>query len=119
MSGAMRRIGEYLGLLEDTGYDEYDDEPTEQRSTRESREPRQARPVRAVPSSPVADLDERRQFVVGNFEEADFIRLDLSLVEPIDRFPCPGSLPASAASLPFSKGRRIYPVRPLRDLVDS
>ena len=26
MSGAMRRIGEYLGLLEDTGYDEYDDE---------------------------------------------------------------------------------------------
>ena len=57
----MRRIGEYLGLLEDTGYDEYDDEPTEQRSTRESREPRQARPVRAVPSSPVADLDERRR----------------------------------------------------------
>ena len=28
MSGAMRRIGEYLGLLEDTGYDEYDDEMT-------------------------------------------------------------------------------------------
>ena len=24
MSGAMRRIGEYLGLLEDTGYDDYD-----------------------------------------------------------------------------------------------
>ena len=28
MSGAMRKIGEYLGLLEDTGqYDEFDDEP--------------------------------------------------------------------------------------------
>ena len=28
MSGAMRRIGEYLGLLEDTGrYDEYDYDP--------------------------------------------------------------------------------------------
>ena len=59
MSGAMRRIGEYLGLLEDTGYDEYDDEPTEQ--TRETREPRPARPVRAVPSGSVADLDERRR----------------------------------------------------------
>lgn len=30
----------------------------------------------------IADMDERRQFVVGNFEEADFIGLDLSLVEP-------------------------------------
>lgn len=60
MSGAMRRIGEYLGLLEDTGYDEYDEEPTEQ--ARETREPRQARPVRAVPSdASVADLDERRR----------------------------------------------------------
>lgn len=61
MSGAMRRIGEYLGLLEDTGYDEYDDEVTERAPARETREPRQARPVRAVPSSPVADLDERRR----------------------------------------------------------
>ncbi|TWG92902.1 cell division inhibitor SepF [Nocardioides sp. J9] len=59
MSGAMRRIGEYLGLLEDTGYDEYDDEVTE--PARESREPRAARPVRAVPSGTVADLEERRR----------------------------------------------------------
>ena len=47
MSGAMRRIGEYLGLLEDTGYDEYDDEPTEERGARDARP---ARSVRAVPS---------------------------------------------------------------------
>ena len=60
MSGAMRRIGEYLGLLEDTGYDEYDDEVAERAPAREPREPRPSRPVRAVPSSPVADLDERR-----------------------------------------------------------
>ncbi len=60
MSGAMRRIGEYLGLLEDTGYDEYDDDQAEQAPARESRE-RQARPVRAVPSGSVADLDERRR----------------------------------------------------------
>ena len=59
MSGAMRRIGEYLGLLEDTGYDEYD-EQGEQAPAREPRE-RQPRPVRAVPSGSVADLDERRR----------------------------------------------------------
>jgi len=62
MSGAMRRIGEYLGLLEDTGYDEYDDETADgQRPAREQR------PVRAVPSAsaPVADLDERRRPVAA------------------------------------------------------
>ncbi|MFC7502086.1 cell division protein SepF [Nocardioides sp. CPCC 206347] len=58
MSGAMRRIGEYLGLLEDTGYDEYDDEVNEQAPAREART---ARPVRAVPSNTVADLEERRR----------------------------------------------------------
>ncbi|TNM45142.1 DUF552 domain-containing protein [Nocardioides albidus] len=73
MSGAMRRIGEYLGLLEDTGYDEagydeYADEVSESR-TRETRQPRTERPVRAVPSGgvggsasgKVADLEERRR----------------------------------------------------------
>ena len=81
MSGAMRRIGEYLGLLEDTGrYDEadyYDEDEAEtgyvepvaagrgaRRATardlepaREPREPR--RPA------PVADLAERRRPVVA------------------------------------------------------
>ena len=69
MSGAMRRIGEYLGLLEDTG--RYDDQTGEYEAydeadyTRESpavttRSPkvREARP--AAPAT-VADLAERRR----------------------------------------------------------
>jgi cell division inhibitor SepF len=58
MSGAMRKIGEYLGLLEDTGmYDEeYDDHGyAEQESTR-----RGSVPVKAQPA-PVADLSQRRR----------------------------------------------------------
>jgi cell division inhibitor SepF len=70
MSGAMRRIGEYLGLLEDTGryddeYDEYDDTydghhsdetspvAVDKPSRREQREARQA--------ATVANLDDRRR----------------------------------------------------------
>lgn len=58
MSGAMRRIGEYLGLLEDTGhYDEVglDDETTQHEAVDSRRAPREARPA------PVADLSERRR----------------------------------------------------------
>jgi cell division inhibitor SepF len=70
MSGAMRRIGEYLGLLEDTG--RYDDEfdPREEYDTRENlrmAEPaRAAAPARQAPvrQAPVADLAERRRPVV-------------------------------------------------------
>jgi cell division inhibitor SepF len=68
MSGAMRRIGEYLGLLEDTGryddhtgaYDAYD----EADYTRESPVVSKAAKVREVrPNAPakVADLAERRR----------------------------------------------------------
>jgi len=64
MSGAMRRIGEYLGLLEDTGrYDDYTgefDAYDEADYTRES----PAVPTRAArPAAPakVADLAERRR----------------------------------------------------------
>ena len=54
MSGAMRRIGEYLGLLEDTGryddeYGDYDDDPHDPRYAGD--EPggrRQAQPARAA-----------------------------------------------------------------------
>ena len=73
MSGAMRRIGEYLGLLEDTGrydddyaddyegYDTYDDRYADETSPvavakptrREAREARQA--------ATVANLDDRRR----------------------------------------------------------
>ena len=78
MSGAMRRIGEYLGLLEDTGrYDEYDDSTTTPTPTRGPQpahadqaragdRPRagSARPAPRAPSdvrAPVADLSERRR----------------------------------------------------------
>lgn len=55
MSGAMRRIGTYLGLLEDTGtYDEYDaDNETAQHEAVDAR--RESRPA------PVSDLSERRR----------------------------------------------------------
>ncbi len=56
MSGSMRKIGEYLGLLEDTGrypddesYDDYDEAPT--RPTREE----------AAPPAPVASITDRRR----------------------------------------------------------
>ncbi|HYG94039.1 MAG TPA: cell division protein SepF [Nocardioides sp.] len=57
MSGAMRRIGEYLGLLEDTGYDQYDDEY----ATEETAGAAKARPVR---TASVANIDERRRSTV-------------------------------------------------------
>ena len=61
MSGAMRKIGEYLGLLEDTGRydDEFDsdyesaDTPAVRTAARESR------------PAPVADLSERRRPAAG------------------------------------------------------
>ena len=61
MSGGMRRIGEYLGLLEDTGryddeygtYDEYETQETMPVSARPAK--REGRPA------PVADLSERRR----------------------------------------------------------
>ena len=60
MSGAMRRIGEYLGLLEDTGYDEYDDELADE--TRPARGATAApRPSRVAQPAPVADISERRR----------------------------------------------------------
>lgn len=90
MSGAMRRIGEYLGLLEDTGrydeygdaYDEYDgrdprhesrqesrhdryddEHPTEQHAPRTAKLPRReaVREYDERPAAPVADLTERRR----------------------------------------------------------
>ncbi len=62
MSGAMRRIGEYLGLLEDTGrydddYDEYETQETVPVAARSPR--RESRPA------PVSDLSERRRPASG------------------------------------------------------
>lgn len=60
MSGAMRRIGEYLGLLEDTG--RYDDEYADDYQTDETA-PVQARGAkqREARPAPVADISERRR----------------------------------------------------------
>ncbi len=52
MSGAMRRIGEYLGLLEDTGY-EYDSEGRAVETEPVSQSERKP--------APVSDLSERRR----------------------------------------------------------
>jgi len=64
MSGAMRRIGEYLGLLEDTGrYDEYDGEyETEDGPAVAHARAPQAREPRPAP---VSDLAERRRPAPG------------------------------------------------------
>ena len=61
MSGAMRRIGEYLGLLEDTG--RYDDEHGAYEGDYETQEtaPVARAPRREPRPAPVADLSERRR----------------------------------------------------------
>ena len=59
MSGAMRKIGEYLGLVEDTGrYDDYDGEY----ETQDHRPWRRPVPQGArAATAPVSDLAERRR----------------------------------------------------------
>ena len=70
MSGAMRRIGEYLGLLEDTG--RYDDEyPYEGEYETQETAPVAVRPAKmsraatATAPAPVSDLSERRRPAPG------------------------------------------------------
>ena len=59
----MRKIGEYLGLLEDTGV--YDDEEYDEQGYAEASEPRQSVRRAPVPAkgqpAPVADLSQRRR----------------------------------------------------------
>ena len=57
MSGAMRKIGEYLGLLEDTGV--YDDEYDEQGYAEPSPARRSSAPSKAP--APVSDISQRRR----------------------------------------------------------
>jgi cell division inhibitor SepF len=64
MSGSMRKIGEYLGLLEDTGrYDEYDGEFETQEAPAVA--PGRAPKVREPRTAPVSDLSERRRPTPG------------------------------------------------------
>jgi cell division inhibitor SepF len=65
MSGAMRRIGEYLGLLEDTGrYDDYDGDDYHTQETTPVTTGRAPR-VRETRPAAVADLSERRRHAPG------------------------------------------------------
>jgi cell division inhibitor SepF len=57
MSGAMRKIGEYLGLLEDTGV--YDDEYDEQGYAEPSPSRRSSNPTKTP--APVSDISQRRR----------------------------------------------------------
>ncbi|HJR90136.1 MAG TPA: cell division protein SepF [Aeromicrobium sp.] len=59
MAGAMRKMGEYLGLVEQADYDEYDDEPSVVVPVTRDVEPRPARTVNA--RGPVSHLDEHRR----------------------------------------------------------
>ena len=69
MSGAMRKIGEYLGLLEDTGryddeYDEYETQETAPVAVRPAKLSRTATATATAPA-PVSDLSERRRPAPG------------------------------------------------------
>lgn len=92
MSGAMRRIGEYLGLVDDSGrYDAYDEEETSvheavpaerlERSEPARPAPRRApaAPVAAVPVPPVSDLAERRLAPVPTTPEVPELRQIVTL----------------------------------------
>src|SRR5689334_8017980 len=59
MSGAMRKIGEYLGLLEDTGV--YDDEYDEQGYAVPEQPSRRVSVPAQAHAAPVADISQRRR----------------------------------------------------------
>ncbi len=59
MAGAMRRVGEYLGLVEQGEYDEYEMDYADERAQAEPARPAPTRPVAARPA-PVASIEDRR-----------------------------------------------------------
>jgi cell division inhibitor SepF len=63
MSGAMRRIGEYLGLLEDTRYDDYDGDY--ETSDHNPSVPAGRNPQSAPARASVSDLADRRRPAPG------------------------------------------------------
>ena len=61
MAGAMRKVGEYLGLVEQADFDdEFDDLEPEEEQARTAAPARQAAPA-VVRPSPVANIDDRRR----------------------------------------------------------
>jgi cell division inhibitor SepF len=67
MSGAMRRIGEYLGLLEDTG--RYDDEYDSYDDTYDARYSDETSPVAVAKPSRREQRDARQAATVANLDE--------------------------------------------------
>lgn len=61
MAGAMRKVGEYLGLVEEADFEDWDDEPTqsEPASRERARRPERADHPAEAPA-PVAKLEDRR-----------------------------------------------------------
>ncbi len=85
MSGAMRKIGEYLGLLEDAGYDEYDqyeeqEEASDERSESRSSRRRAAAAQTEARPAPVADISERRRAHVQSAPPAPVAMAELSRI---------------------------------------
>lgn len=73
MAGAMRRMGEYLGLVEQADYDdalEYENEPAR---TTTATAPRPAAAARPQAARPVTALDERRP---ASISVADLARIE-------------------------------------------
>lgn len=82
MAGAMRKMGEYLGLVEQADYDDvYDDEPAPAREPRAAepaaavREPRAARTPAVIRPAAVAHIDDRRRREVGS-ADAELTRIE-------------------------------------------
>jgi cell division inhibitor SepF len=67
MSGAMRRIGEYLGLLEDTG--RYDDEYADYDESYDGRYPDETTPVTAAKPTRRETREARQAATVAHLDE--------------------------------------------------
>ncbi len=82
MAGAMRKMGEYLGLVEQADYDDvYDDEPAPAREPRAAepaapvREARAARTPAVIRPAAVAHIDDRRRREVAS-ADAELTRIE-------------------------------------------
>ncbi|MEG9225611.1 cell division protein SepF [Aeromicrobium sp. Sec7.5] len=87
MAGAMRKMGEYLGLVEQADYDDvYDDEPAPSREPRGAeaaapvrehgaREQRAARTPAVIRPAAVAHIDDRRRREVSS-ADAELTRIE-------------------------------------------
>ena len=80
MAGAMRKVGEYLGLVEQA---DFDDEFDEEFETAEPAAQRPARQPAVVRPSPVANIDDRRRIDTPRPERRASTASDLALIETV------------------------------------